>query len=80
MSARRRREKAARNREAVARMPAVQALVAEAHDDWVRSGRMACSYGAHEVEPVRDDDGVVRRWRCPRCGASYFYPEPLRPG
>ena len=53
MSAKRRRAKADRNRKA---FPLTSALV---NSDWVKSGRIACSYGSHDGNP------------CSRCGAEY---------
>jgi len=54
MSVKRRRAKADRNRKA---FPLTAALL---NNDWVKSGRIACSYGAHDGNP------------CTRCGAEYL--------
>ena len=70
MSVHRRREKAARNRANVERNnPAVAALIKERNAEWIASGRMAGSYGVHEV--VDSPDG--KSWSCPRCGAEYMH-------
>jgi hypothetical protein len=71
VSVSRRRAKAARNAATVAKMPAVVALVRAGNDEWVTSGRMACSYGAHLREDLPDDP-LGPAWTCPRCGAVYL--------
>lgn len=53
MSVKRRRAKANRNRTA---FPLTATLM---NSDWVKSGRIACSYGSHDGNP------------CARCGAEY---------
>lgn len=77
MSVGRRRAKAARNAATVAKMPAVVALVRERQDDWISSGRAACSYGAHLREELPDYP-LGPAWTCPRCGAVYLHPQKVK--